>query len=176
MTQLSDSCGSEVIVQHMRIEIYQQHCCLAYILCLCCLRNNNNMRRRRQHIPFTHMKKIFLDGIWGGNQEEYVVEGNELCHKILPWVLPGKLFWSDRVETKPGTRWPQSLWKCQTQKFSQHSSEFVTVVSYQNESFFYQNESCLFALSFFHNSREDGGKQGSSHFDKKNSHFDRTLQ
>ena len=53
MTQLSDSCGSELIVQHMRIEIYQQHCCLAYILCLCCLRNNNNMRRRRQHIPFS---------------------------------------------------------------------------------------------------------------------------
>ena len=35
-----------------------------------------------------------------------------------------------------------------------------TVVSYQNES-------CLVALSFLHNSREDGGKQGSSHFNEK---------
>ena len=66
MTQLSDSCGSKLIVQHMRIEIYQ-HCCLAYILCLCCLRNNNNMRRRRQHIPlyYTHVKKIFWMGFEG---------------------------------------------------------------------------------------------------------------
>ena len=32
---------------------------------------------------------------------------------------------------------------------------------------FYQNESCLLALSLRHNSREDGGKQGSSHFDEK---------
>ena len=31
---------------------------------------------------------------------------------------------------------------------------------------FHQNESCLLALSLPHNSREDGGKQGSSHFDK----------
>ena len=29
---------------------------------------------------------------------------------------------------------------------------------------FHQNESCLLALSLLHNSREDGGKQGSSHF------------
>ena len=31
----------------------------------------------------------------------------------------------------------------------------------------HQNESCLLALSLLHNSREDGGKQGSSHFDEK---------
>ena len=30
----------------------------------------------------------------------------------------------------------------------------------------YQNESYLFALSFLQNSREDGGEQGSSHFDE----------
>ena len=175
MTQLSDSCGSELIVQHMRIEIYQQHCCLAYILCLCCLRNNNNMRRRRQHIPFTHMKKIFLDGIWGGNQEEYVVEGNELCHKILPWVLPGKLFWSDRVETKPGTRWPQSLWKCQTQEFSQHSSKFVTVLSYQNESFFIKMRAAFLASILPRVMKEGLSKEGSSHFDEKLSFWWKTL-
>ena len=40
---------------------------------------------------------------------------------------------------------------------------------------FHQNESCLLALSLLHNSREDGGKQGSSHFDEK-LYFDRTLQ
>ena len=38
-------------------------------------------------------------------------------------------------------------------------------VCYQNESFS-SNESCLFALSFLHNSREDGDEKGSSHFDK----------
>ena len=32
---------------------------------------------------------------------------------------------------------------------------------------FRQNESCLLALSLLHNLREDGGKQGSSHFDEK---------
>ena len=41
-----------------------------------------------------------------------------------------------------------------------------TAVSYQNE-FFYQNESCLLALSLLHNSREDGGKLGSSHLNRK---------
>ena len=41
-----------------------------------------------------------------------------------------------------------------------------TVLSYQNECF-HQNESCLLALSVLHNSGEDGGKQGSSHFDEK---------
>ena len=35
-----------------------------------------------------------------------------------------------------------------------------------NESF-HQDESCLLALSLLHNSREDGGKQVSSHFDEK---------
>ena len=29
------------------------------------------------------------------------------------------------------------------------------------------HESCLLALSFLHNLREDGGKKGSSHFDEK---------
>ena len=41
-----------------------------------------------------------------------------------------------------------------------------TVVSYQNEVF-HQNESCLLGLSLLHNLREDGGQQGSSHFDEK---------
>ena len=36
---------------------------------------------------------------------------------------------------------------------------------------FHENESCLLALSFLHNSREDGGKKGSSQ-----SHFDKTPQ
>ena len=40
---------------------------------------------------------------------------------------------------------------------------------------FHLNESCLLALSLLHNSREDGDKQGSSHFDEKDL-FDRTLQ
>ena len=31
---------------------------------------------------------------------------------------------------------------------------------------FHQNEGCLLALSFLHNSKEDGGKKGSSHFDE----------
>ena len=44
-------------------------------------------------------------------------------------------------------------------KMSPTSSINITVVSYQNES-------CLLALSFLHNSREDGGKIGSSHFDE----------
>ena len=165
MTQLSDSCGSELIVQHMRIEIYQQHCCLAYILCLCCLRNNNNMRRRRQHIPFTHMKKIFLDGIWGGNQEEYVVEGNELCHKILPWVLPGKLFWSDRVETKPGTRWPQSLWKCQWSLVSIVPSSLLWCPI--KMWVFIKMRAAFLASILPRVMKEGGSKEGSSHFDEK---------
>ena len=32
--------------------------------------------------------------------------------------------------------------------------------------FFIKLESCLLALSFLHNLREDGGKKGSSHFDE----------
>ena len=32
---------------------------------------------------------------------------------------------------------------------------------------FHKYESCLLALSLLHNSREDGGKQGNSHFDEK---------
>ena len=38
-----------------------------------------------------------------------------------------------------------------------------TVVSYQNENFFI----CLLALSSLHNSREDGGNEGSAHLDEK---------
>jgi len=38
-------------------------------------------------------------------------------------------------------------------------SFICTVVSYQNES-------CLFAISFLHNSRENGGNIGSSLFDE----------
>ena len=40
-----------------------------------------------------------------------------------------------------------------------------TVVSYQIESFFIKMRAAFPALSFLHNSREDGGKKGSSHFD-----------
>ena len=36
---------------------------------------------------------------------------------------------------------------------------------------FLQNVSCLLALSLLHNSREDGGKKGSSHFDKTSQNF-----
>ena len=32
---------------------------------------------------------------------------------------------------------------------------------------FNQNENCLLALPLLHNSKEDGGKQGSSYFDEK---------
>ena len=48
--------------------------------------------------------------------------------------------------------------------------QYLTIV-YRGVTFikmrvFHQNESCLFALSFLHNSLEDEGKKGSSHFDE----------
>ena len=41
---------------------------------------------------------------------------------------------------------------------------------------FHQNESCLLALSLLHNSREDGGKQGSFHIDEKLSFWSDTTE
>ena len=42
-----------------------------------------------------------------------------------------------------------------------------TVMSYQIESFFIKMRAAFLVLSFRHNSREDGGNKGSSHFDEK---------
>ena len=84
-----------------------------------------------------------------GDVHEFFRESQSSCHSS-----PG----TDKITLPFGKK------KCCIHLFA-HSDKFgtcaTTVVSYQNES-------CLLALSLLHNSsREDGGKQGSSHLDEK---------
>ena len=69
----------------------------------------------------------------------------EVTHEVEGWALK---------------EIPQFLQVCPS-----HIYNMFTVVSYQKMKGFHQNESYL-GLSFFHNSREDGSKKGSSHFEE----------